>query len=353
MGTPLCSWQLPWEEDDSTSRRNPPSWYTAHQPPPSYTRSPPPKCCSPPFSPPPLPRRSGLTSHVTSRCCWYVGANGGGGGGQVVGGADGAGGFGGGLAVSVFDVRRRRWVAMKGPSGPVPPARHFHSAVVVRFRALPPAVAAPPLLSSPGESEAQGNGSNTDEEEEEEEGEEVWIYGGKSNGYHNDLATYALPPRHAWLRPPSPAPPPPGLLARYGHSAAAFGRRHLYVFGGYDQARQPSLCPLLPWKVSLSDAQTTLSRMGGRRQHGFVCDDVWRLSLPSLRWKKVDSARVEGLARYHHTAVVHGRSMFVWGGKSATCVFSSPSLHISFYPALFSSSSSMKASHRRTSCSHL
>eukprot|EP01090_Pellita_catalonica_P022268 TRINITY_DN8591_c0_g1_i1.p1 TRINITY_DN8591_c0_g1~~TRINITY_DN8591_c0_g1_i1.p1 ORF type:complete len:794 (-),score=120.77 TRINITY_DN8591_c0_g1_i1:26-2407(-) len=108
----------------------------------------------------------------------------------------------------------------------------------------------------------------------------MYVYGGKSNGYHDDLYQYNFG-KGEWEHIKSKNNP----VARYGHSAVIF-EGEMYVFGGYDH-------------------------------HGFACDDVYKFSFKACRWKLLKTVKDKDVknTRFHHTAVIHERSMFVFGGK--------------------------------------
>ncbi len=112
------------------------------------------------------------------------------------------------------------------------------------------------------------------------------IFGGKSNGYHNDLWRIALPPRgEAWqMVKPLSDQTDRKLFARFGQSAVLWSGA-LYVFGGYDQ-------------------------------HGFSCDTLHAFQFARNTWVKETKINGSIKERYHHSAVVYDRSMYVFGGRS-------------------------------------
>lgn len=105
----------------------------------------------------------------------------------------------------------------------------------------------------------------------------MWIWGGKSNGYMNDLAHYD-PLQNAWVETLAEGSVP---SRRYGHSAVAYGD-HMYIYGGYDD-------------------------------YGFPCNDVHAFSFERLRWRALKSLGPSP-DRFHHSAVLWQGSMYVFGG---------------------------------------
>eukprot|EP01122_Echinamoeba_exundans_P006011 TRINITY_DN1622_c0_g2_i1.p1 TRINITY_DN1622_c0_g2~~TRINITY_DN1622_c0_g2_i1.p1 ORF type:complete len:897 (+),score=163.59 TRINITY_DN1622_c0_g2_i1:170-2860(+) len=116
----------------------------------------------------------------------------------------------------------------------------------------------------------------------------LFVFGGKSNGYHSDLHYLDLSSR-VWkvakVKTKSP-------LARYGHCLFEYGG-DLYVMGGYDQ-------------------------------HGFCCDRLFQFSIGSGIWKTVDYQTPTGAklnsGRYHHTCTVYQNKLLVFGGKGPDSV---------------------------------
>eukprot|EP01102_Stenamoeba_stenopodia_P022805 TRINITY_DN963_c0_g1_i3.p1 TRINITY_DN963_c0_g1~~TRINITY_DN963_c0_g1_i3.p1 ORF type:complete len:658 (-),score=154.57 TRINITY_DN963_c0_g1_i3:105-2078(-) len=109
-------------------------------------------------------------------------------------------------------------------------------------------------------------------------GSEVIMFGGKSNGYFNDVHFFDLN-THRWKKVSVHREQP---SKRYGHSAVLF-EGGMYIFGGYDT-------------------------------DGLACSDLWRFDLGQLSWSKVTTKRAP-YARLHHSAVVYNGKMYVFGGK--------------------------------------
>ena len=110
--------------------------------------------------------------------------------------------------------------------------------------------------------------------------QELYIFGGKSNGYHNDLRKFNLESKK-WTHIKVSAAP----LARYGQTCQVF-ENELYLYGGYDQ-------------------------------HGFPSKDLHKFNFEKCTWTKVKVSReVPNLERFHHSCAVFNRSMFVFGGRS-------------------------------------
>jgi hypothetical protein len=110
----------------------------------------------------------------------------------------------------------------------------------------------------------------------------VFVFAGKSNGYHNDLWQYHIY-QNNW-KMVKPISGQSKLFARFGQSAVLW-QGALYVFGGYDQ-------------------------------HGFCCDGLHAFQFARNAWFKELKTTGKARERYHHSAVVYGRSMFIFGGRS-------------------------------------
>jgi hypothetical protein len=111
------------------------------------------------------------------------------------------------------------------------------------------------------------------------------IFGGKANGYANDLHSYDTL-NNAWSDivttgnryRPSP---------RYGHTAVVYEQK-MFVFGGYDH-------------------------------EGFCCNDLYTLDIKSSQWLPIQPLRTKKIeARFHHTAEIDASTglMTVIGGCS-------------------------------------
>lgn len=109
-----------------------------------------------------------------------------------------------------------------------------------------------------------------------------YVFGGKSNGYHNDLWQYHVY-QNSW-KMVKPISGQSKLFARFGQSAVLW-QGSLYVFGGYDQ-------------------------------HGFCCDGLHAFQFARNAWFKELKTTGKARERYHHTAVVYGRCMYIFGGRS-------------------------------------
>ncbi len=109
-----------------------------------------------------------------------------------------------------------------------------------------------------------------------------YVFGGKSNGYHNDLWQYHVY-QNNW-KMVKPISGQSKLFARFGQSAVLW-QGALYVFGGYDQ-------------------------------HGFCCDGLHAFQFARNAWFKELKTTGKARERYHHTAVVYGRCMYIFGGRS-------------------------------------
>jgi N-acetylneuraminic acid mutarotase len=161
----------------------------------------------------------------------------------VFGGCDSLGRFNNDLFVYNFD--KKRWKQLT-PSGTLPKARHFHTAVV-------------------------HDGC-------------IWVFGGKSNGYMNDLLCLNLktmswePQEYFGGKPPS---------KRYGHTAVVHNKC-MYVFGGYDD-------------------------------FGYKTNELYEYRFDSHEWRKIETYG-DCPEKFHHSAVVHGNSMYVFGGSDCSNV---------------------------------
>ncbi len=129
---------------------------------------------------------------------------------------------------------------------------------------------------------------------------EMWIHGGKSNGYHADMYRYQFSKRRWQLVTPHNK----GPLARFGHRAVVHDTC-LFVFGGYDQ-------------------------------HGFTCDTLHKYNFDANHWERVkyrlDSSHVfsasslngsgtvpnPSLERYHHDCAQWAGQLVLFGGKSGS-----------------------------------
>lgn len=105
----------------------------------------------------------------------------------------------------------------------------------------------------------------------------LWVFGGSSNGIHQDLFRFNLDSNH-WSgvaclgTMPSP---------RHGHSAVVYNDC-MYVYGGYDRM-------------------------------GFVCNDLYEFCFATLSWDRPAQGS-NAKEAFHHSAVVYQGSMYTFGG---------------------------------------
>lgn len=116
----------------------------------------------------------------------------------------------------------------------------------------------------------------------------LYVFGGKSNGYHSDLYCLDLASRN-WRQQKFKTKAP---LARYGHCLFDYNG-DLYVMGGYDQ-------------------------------HGFCCDRIFQFSLMSGLWKTIEPEAPlptkSNTGRYHHSCSVYQDSVLIFAGKGPDSV---------------------------------
>jgi len=119
-------------------------------------------------------------------------------------------------------------------------------------------------------------------------GDCMLIFGGKSNGFMNDLWQFNFTNMEWTLIETKNK----NISARYGHTCVLF-KNELIVFGGYDN-------------------------------NGFSTNDLFSLNLETWEWKELilvpseeDQQEISG--RYHHACVVDEftGNMFIFGGKSS------------------------------------
>jgi len=109
-------------------------------------------------------------------------------------------------------------------------------------------------------------------------GDSIYIFGGNSNAFYNDLYRHNLDTLKWSLVKANSAPSP-----RYGHTGVVFGDS-MYIFGGYDK-------------------------------DGFACNDIYEFSFEINKWTHVKpNGTILSKDTYHHSAVVHEGSMYVFGG---------------------------------------
>eukprot|EP01111_Echinosteliopsis_oligospora_P014923 TRINITY_DN5746_c0_g1_i1.p1 TRINITY_DN5746_c0_g1~~TRINITY_DN5746_c0_g1_i1.p1 ORF type:complete len:623 (-),score=138.51 TRINITY_DN5746_c0_g1_i1:41-1909(-) len=109
--------------------------------------------------------------------------------------------------------------------------------------------------------------------------DDIFVFGGKSNGYKNDLYRIRGDEDECKLEklPPQDGVPSP----RYGHSAVYYQEK-MFIFGGYDNM-------------------------------GMTCSDLYAYDISANKWQKI---KAEGApsSRYLHTSVARGQHMYVFGG---------------------------------------
>jgi len=108
---------------------------------------------------------------------------------------------------------------------------------------------------------------------------EMYLFGGKSNGYHSDLYKFNFK-QMKWQTINATGKLP---LARYGHSLS-FYKGKLYVFGGYDQ-------------------------------HGMDDDVLYEFNPDTISWLKIKvqfPTEDEGIGRFHHCQAVYKDFLFVY-----------------------------------------
>eukprot|EP01091_Cochliopodium_minus_P011938 TRINITY_DN3512_c0_g2_i1.p1 TRINITY_DN3512_c0_g2~~TRINITY_DN3512_c0_g2_i1.p1 ORF type:complete len:437 (+),score=118.84 TRINITY_DN3512_c0_g2_i1:43-1353(+) len=111
----------------------------------------------------------------------------------------------------------------------------------------------------------------------------AWIFGGKSNGYRNDIWVANVPEldwKEVIVEGDKPSP-------RYGHTSVVYGGK-MFIFGGYEN--------------SLS----------------MECDEIWEFTFETKKWKKLNVEGEKPPSRFQHSAVVAQRGgdieMLVFGG---------------------------------------
>jgi len=205
----------------------------------------------------------------------------------------------------------KRWRVLQegGPDDDAPPAgggaatlgmpikRHFHTAVVwPNPSASSSSTSDEAKDKKKSKKKGKGKDKNHDEEEAEDNGDEtelgaraaakMFVFGGKSNGYLNDIWQYD-PEGNAWeeVKPREGTSRPP--VKRYGHSAVVRDDE-MWVMGGFD-----------------SDSWT--------------CGDLWSFHFVNKEWTKAEPKKSKAAPppRFQHSAVyssAHDR-MLVFGGQ--------------------------------------
>lgn len=107
----------------------------------------------------------------------------------------------------------------------------------------------------------------------------MYVFGGKSNTYFNDLYTFDFE-KETWnkLTPKGELP-----SKRYGQSCVCY-KDDIYMFGGYDH-----------------DSSS--------------CNDLWKYSTSENTWKLME-VKLKPSARFHHRCLVKGDDMILFGGVS-------------------------------------
>jgi hypothetical protein len=159
----------------------------------------------------------------------------------VFGGCDKAGKFNNDLLVYNFEKLKWKVVAVEGTS---PKGRHFHACVL-------------------------HNNS-------------LYVFGGKSNGYTNDMHCFDLKTK-TWTQQEYHSGKPPSK--RYGHSAVVYSGC-MYVFGGYDD-------------------------------FGYKSNELFEYRFDSHEWRKIDAFGSVN-EKFHHAAAVYGNSMYIFGGNDGS-----------------------------------
>ncbi|EFC49114.1 predicted protein [Naegleria gruberi] len=115
--------------------------------------------------------------------------------------------------------------------------------------------------------------------------DEMVIFGGKSNGFHNDVWSYRFDTFEWGLLEPSGDEI---ITPRYGQSATIYGD-YLVVFGGYDD------------------------------NNSFPSNELFIFNLKSREWKLMELS-IELMGRYYHASVLDEETgdWYILGGKSAT-----------------------------------
>ncbi|KAL6059648.1 rho-related GTP-binding protein RhoG-like [Balamuthia mandrillaris] len=152
----------------------------------------------------------------------------------------------------------------------------------------------------------------------------MWAFGGKSNGYRNDLLKWSFAKKKWKLVPTSGGKALPS--PRYGHSGVVLMEKHLIVFGGYDNdgfLSNQVFCLQLDggdgvWKSPEALAAVLL----GDNQQEEKTEQEPALDVKSKKKKKGKEKAKDGkalvpVARMYHTAVTYEGRMFVFGGQGS------------------------------------
>lgn len=122
-----------------------------------------------------------------------------------------------------------------------------------------------------------------------------------------------------------------GFSGRQFHSAIMYDG-NMWVFGGLSNSIHQDLavfdCSLLKWKMIASLGQVPSPRyghcsvvhndilyvFGGHDKNGFACNDLYEFHFSQLSWEKPLIRGIVPKEVYHHSAVVHEGSMYIFGG---------------------------------------
>lgn len=116
---------------------------------------------------------------------------------------------------------------------------------------------------------------------------QIYIHGGKSNGYHSDMYRFSIVKRKWHVVTYKDKAP----LARYGH-ALLYWNGSLYMVGGYDQ-------------------------------HGFCCDDLYQFTPETHSWRKIQFISPLGavtIGRFHSAACIYKSKILIYAGKGADSI---------------------------------
>lgn len=148
----------------------------------------------------------------------------------------------------INQIEERTWSLLE-TSGTQPGSRNFHAAVLVK--------------------------------------NQIYVHGGKSNGYHSDMYRYSIVKRK-WHTVAYKDKAP---LARYGHALLSWNGA-LYMVGGYDQ-------------------------------HGFCCDDLYQFTPETHTWRKIQFISPLGavtIGRFHSAACIYKSKILIYAGKGADSI---------------------------------
>jgi N-acetylneuraminic acid mutarotase len=117
-------------------------------------------------------------------------------------------------------------------------------------------------------------------------GDKIFIFGGKSNQYTNDMFEYDIE-NNQWNEIKQGGEVP---SKRYGHSSVYDKEKDLmYLFGGYDI-------------------------------DGFVCNDIFKFDFTSLKWKEIkidynnDKEKIKPKPRFQSNLILFKKKIYFFGG---------------------------------------